>query len=413
MNKKYEKEKQEHQKCMKTKEKEKEKQMEEQTKKKESPTKKVTAVSSVTVRTERGHVTTVEQVANVTKGDESETAQKADDELRKMQVVQAEVHRNPDPGDTENVEMGKSEDEGETTPQETSEEDQPVIEFKNKAYELAQAYQLEPEYYEMTEEQEAEAVQVLTPREQVKYQELAKFHQRQAETEKEIKGLSQLIKERTNAKAPGLLVDLIQRSVKTEAPEKQELYELMEAQCTKQGEIPRTERPRTRRGYYLFVEDDLGCLIEQEDEEGNVRYVKDIDTDQILPTDQITEAKAETYQIPEEDQQEDDVETISSTSMAVYDQKEVETSLTTIADAFHTISQEYEKLVGVVPHMSTVQAANVITRMPILPFLMQEAKVENKQELTGKKLGNLSQVHLMSNLQCRKIQDLHSHQLRR
>ena len=30
--------------------------------------------------------------------------------------------------------------------------------------------------------------------------------------------------------------------------------------------------------------------------------------------------------------------------------------------------------------MSKVQAANVIARMPIVPFLKQEAKVENKQE---------------------------------
>ena len=78
--------------------------------------------------------------------------------------------------------------------------------------------------------------------------------------------------------------------------------------------------------------------------------------------DHITEAEAETYQIPEKDQQpmEDNVETISSTSTADYDRKEVETSLTTIADAFHTISQEYEKLVGMVPHMSKIQAANVV-----------------------------------------------------
>ena len=34
-----------------------------------------------------------------------------------------------------------------------------------------------------------------------------------------------------------------------------------------------------------IVEDDLGCLIEQEDKEGSVRYVKDTDTDQILPMD--------------------------------------------------------------------------------------------------------------------------------
>ena len=71
--------------------------------------------------------------------------------------------------------------------------------------------------------------------------------------------------------------------------------------------------------------------------------------------------------------------------MADYDQEEVETSLATIPDVFHTIGQEYEKLVGVVPHMSKVQAANVVARMPILPFLKPEAKMENRQELTMEK----------------------------
>ena len=63
---------------------------------------------------------------------------------------------------------------------------------------------------------------------------------------------------------------MIQRSVKTEAPERQELHRLMEAQCTrvmtKQDEIPRTEKPRTHHEYYLFVEDDSGYLIEQREE---------------------------------------------------------------------------------------------------------------------------------------------------
>ena len=64
-----------------------------------------------------------------------------------------------------------------------------------------------------------------------------------------------------------------------------------------------------------------------------------MDTDQILPTDQITEVEAEMYQIPETDQQpkEDDAETISSTSTADYDREEVEASLATIMDAFHVI----------------------------------------------------------------------------
>ena len=87
-------------------------------------------------------------------------------------------------------------------------------------------------------------------------------------------GLSQIVKERAKAKAPGLPIDLIKRSVKTEAPEKQELHRLMEAQCTrvttKQDEIPRTERPGTCHRHYLFVEDDSGYLIEQRDKEGNI-----------------------------------------------------------------------------------------------------------------------------------------------
>ena len=88
------------------------------------------------------------------------------------------------------------------------------------------------------------------------------------------------------------------------------------------------------------------------------------------------------YQIPEEDQptMEDDAEMISSTSTANYDREVVEASLTNIADAFHVIGQEYKKLVGVVPHMSKTQAASVIARMPILPFVKQEAKAESKQD---------------------------------
>ena len=46
-----------------------------------------------------------------------------------------------------------------------SDEDQPVIEFEDQSYELAQMYQLEDEYQDMTAEQEATEVQMLTLRE--------------------------------------------------------------------------------------------------------------------------------------------------------------------------------------------------------------------------------------------------------
>ena len=134
------------------------------------------------------------------------------------------------------------------------------------------------------------------------------------------------------------------------------------------------ERPGTDRGYYLFVEDDTRCLIEQQ----NGRTVRDTDTDQQLPTDLITETEASTYQVPEQDDLtiDDDAETISSTSTADYNREEVETSLSTISYAFHTITQEYEKLTDTVPHMSKIQAVQVIARLPVLPILKQEVKKE-------------------------------------
>ena len=115
-------------------------------------------------------------------------------------------------------------------------------------------------------------------------------------------------------------------------------------------------------------------MIEQRDG----RTVQDTDTDQQLPNDLITEAEASTYQVPEQDNPmiDDDAEMISSTSTADYNREEVETSLSTISDTFHTIAQEYEKLTDTVPHMSKVQATQVIARLPVLPILKQEVKKE-------------------------------------
>ena len=115
----------------------------------------------------------------------------------------------------------------------------------------------------------------------------------------------------------------------------------------------------------MFIEDDTGMPD---------RAVQDTDTDWQLPTDLITEAEASTYQVPKQDEpaMDDDAETISSMSTADYNREEVvEGSLTTISEAFHTIAQEYEKLTSMVPHMSKVQAAQVVARLPVLPILKQ------------------------------------------
>ena len=91
-----------------------------------------------------------------------------------------------------------------------------------------------------------------------------------------------------------------------------------------QDDIPRTNRPETSKDYYFFVENNEGCMVEQ----GDGQLVRDMDTDQCLPTDLITEEEAATYQVPEQDEKmpDDNAKTISSTSTANYDQEEAETS---------------------------------------------------------------------------------------
>ena len=273
------------------------------------------------------------------------------------------------------------EPEDESTDDDEPEDEPSVVEFEDPVYELSQTYEMESKYESMTVEQEAAKVRALSPTEQEKYRELTRLHQQQADIEKRMTGVSKMIEERTKAGAPGLPIDLINRSVQVEPAKRQELHQMTEKQRTqtqiKQDEIPQTDRPRTGRGYYLFVEDDVGCMIEQQ----SGQVIRDTDTEQHLPTDLITKVEATTYQVPKQDNPtiDDDAETISLTSTADYDCEEVETSLTTISEAFHTIVQEYEKLTTTMPHMSKIQAAQVIARLPVLPVQKQEMKMEKTE----------------------------------
>ena len=301
-------------------------------------------------------------------GNKSEKTRKADDKSRQEEEVDVEEQKKT------TAEHGSESTEG----NDDFDDEPSVVEFEDPIYELSQSYELEPEYEDMTLEQEAAEVQALTPIEQAEYRELTKLHQCQAELEKKMTGMLKVITERTKAQTPGLPADFVKRNIQIEPLERQELHQMTEEwrvrALIKQDDIPRADKPGTSKGYYLFVKDDAGCMIEQ----GDGRMVRDMDTDQRLPTDLITKEEAAMYQVPEQDDQvpDDDAETISSTSTANYDQEEVETSLTSIAEAFHTTAQEYEKLTSTVPHMSKVQATQVIARLPILPALKQELKAE-------------------------------------
>ena len=112
--------------------------------------------------------------------------------------------------------------------------------------------------------------------------------------------------------------------------------------------------------------------------------VLDTETDRQLPTNCITEQDTDKYFVPPDEQEDgNNTETISSTSTADYDREEVEASLATVAEAFHMIGSEYERLCMIVPHMTKVQAASVISRSPVIPFLgkKEKVKVETKPEI--------------------------------
>ena len=71
--------------------------------------------------------------------------------------------------------------------------------------------------------------------------------------------------------------------------------------------------------------------------------VLDTETDRQLPTDCIMEQDTDKYFMPPDEQEDgNNTETISSMSTTDYEQEEVEMSLTTVAEAFHTIGSKYE-----------------------------------------------------------------------
>ena len=178
---------------------------------------------------------------------------------------------------------------------------------------------------------------------------MKEYYQLQAsETEQGMELRSAEIKEKARWHAAGLPMDLIQQMVKEEPDvTKQDIGRITEVQqqaiLRKCEKAPQTTRPGTEKGYYVYVEDEGGMYLETINEKGVPTLVLDTETDRQLPTDRITEQDTDKY-FTQPDEQEDrkDTETISSMSTADYDREEVEMNLATVAEAFHTIGNEYE-----------------------------------------------------------------------
>ena len=157
----------------------------------------------------------------INKGDKSMETKKTDDESGWEKEIDVEEQEEVD---VEKCGKTTDEPEDESTDDDEPEDEPSVVEFEDPVYELSQAYKMEFEYESMNVEQEAAKVWTLSPAEQAKYRELTRLHQQQADIEKRMTGVSKMIKERTKAGAPGLLIDLIKRSVQVEHAERQELH---------------------------------------------------------------------------------------------------------------------------------------------------------------------------------------------
>ena len=96
-------------------------------------------------------------VEQVNKGDKLEKTQKTDDELRYGKELEIEEYEKEDT------------EEYETSDDEEPEDKLSIVEFEDPMYELSQMLELEPEYKNMTVDQEAVEVQALSPVAQAEY----------------------------------------------------------------------------------------------------------------------------------------------------------------------------------------------------------------------------------------------------
>ena len=64
----------------------------------------------------------------------------------------------------------------------------------------------------------------------------------------------------------------------------------------KHEKAPRTTRPGTEKGYYVYIEDKGSVYLETIDEKGVPTLVLDTETERQLPTDHIMEQDTDKYE---------------------------------------------------------------------------------------------------------------------
>ena len=269
---------------------------------------------------------------------------------------------------------------------------------------------MEAKYDEMTESEEEREVAKLTPAQKMSHQEMKDLMSIQGRLKGQIPGFAVGIQAYVTGRFPGVPSELAKPYVIEETGNKADLLTRMPpAQIDSliqehDQAIPRRDvvvRPG-RRGITLSIDpnsddeiyeinniDDsltdvikltrtkeasvtqAGQMVEAQKEK-DTQLKKD---DRVLIPDVISEQMAEEY-IKEEgldDNEPSDAETISSTSTADFDREEAEDLLDKISSCQTALSQHYNRLNQIVPHMTNAQLANYMGKIHIMPLVKAES----------------------------------------
>ena len=113
-------------------------------------------------------------------------------------------------------------------------------------------------------------------------------------------------------------------------------------------------------------------VLEQKEKKEQPSTSISITDDRVLVPDVVSQGMADDYS-KEEKLEDSDAETISSTSTADFDREEAEDLLDKISSCQTALSQHYNQLNQIVPHMTNAQRANYIGKIHIMPLVKAES----------------------------------------
>ena len=133
------------------------------------------------------------------------------------------------------------------------------------------------------------------------------------------------------------------------------------------------------------LEDSIGTVIKLTKEKASETTERIVETkdqpstsigttdDRVLVPDVISQGMVDEYSKEEKLEEDSDAETIFSTSTADFDREEAEDLLDKISSCQTALSQHYNRLNQIVPHMTNAQLANYMGKIHIMPLVKAES----------------------------------------